>query len=89
MTAILAFTALAIAAAATWLIARSWRQQSIIAGLCGLATLTLVVLALASGLDGHSAELFGALAGLAIGAVSYALGQLVGRLLEDRCDETA
>ncbi|MBV9417275.1 MAG: hypothetical protein JO363_19975 [Solirubrobacterales bacterium] len=75
----------AIAAADLCLAVVAWRRLSVLAGLLGLAGVSLVGFAIASGTSSSAAE--GALAIALIltivGAALYALGHLFERLLDD------
>jgi hypothetical protein len=75
----------AIAAADLCLTVVSWRQQSVLAGLLGLAGVPLVASAIAAGVTSNAGE--GALAIALIltivGGALYSLGHVFERLLDD------
>lgn len=74
-----------IGGAAVWLIVLSRRSRTVLAALLGSATIALVVFALISGPASGRGEraLVYALVALLIGTALYAIGQTLGRLLDE------
>jgi len=70
---------LPIGAACVGLLAVCWRNRTLLGGVCALAGLALIGVAIASG---NQAALLAAAAALVIGAALFGLGQGVQRLLD-------
>ena len=79
----------AIAAADLCLTVVSWRQQSVLAGMLGVAGVPLVAFAIAAGATSNAGEdaLAIALILTIVGGALYALGHAFNRLLDDEPNE--
>jgi hypothetical protein len=88
MTPALAAGGAAIAVGDLWLVAICWRRRAVLGGVLGAAGISLVAVALASGLSSSTgkAALVIALITLAIGIGLYRLGHLFERLLDEKPD---
>src|ERR1700740_3822805 len=86
MRGALAAAGAAITIGDLWLIAICWRRRAVLGGVLGAAGIPLVVLGVGSGPNADPGErtLAVALALLIVGAVLYALGQRLERLLRHR-----
>ena len=89
MTLALAAGGAAIALGDLWLIAICWRRRAVLGGMLGGAAISLVGVALASGLTSSvgKAALVIALIALVIGLGLYRLGDQLERLLDDNPEE--
>jgi len=78
--------ALAVGAACVGLLIVCWRRRTVLGGVCALAGIALVAVAIAARHDAADAVL-AASAALVIGAVLFGLGQAVQQLLDDDPDD--
>ncbi len=88
MTAVLAAGSLAILAADVWLVVLCWQHRTVLGGVAGAVSGSLVVFALLSGLTGGSdeASLAIALMFLVLGACLYGLGHALEGLLDEEAE---
>jgi ABC-type thiamin/hydroxymethylpyrimidine transport system permease subunit len=85
----LTLTAVVVAGADLVLLVLSWKSRSVLPGMLAASGIVATTLAITGGLSPRSGEYATILAGIAlgIGAILYALGRALWRVLEDDDDE--